>query len=625
MTPAKRVISREWRDAASGPVSTRALGTRGGKAPFVSRASALTLLIITLLTILFFSFQPPPSPAVAAGEEAPSFDWPARGEITCPFAPAAGPYGAGGHSGIDIALARGSEVRSAAAGTVTFAGGTPVGPCVSVAHGACIKTTYVSLGAILVRRGQRLAAGQVLGTSDGSRDRSSQGPHLHFGLFMNGIAVDPLPFLEGRVLDPSECLFLGPWEDVEALRTFMRRHGAGGYFEWLGRGFSAGGRALGGAFKAVWHAAGKAGGAAWRLACRVAGPLGRAVQAFYRACVEPWLVPFCRGVAEVARAALSNRVVQAVLAALAAAAIVCLAVAGIAVILGLSLAAAVTAAVVGSVAAIGYAVYYTFASGDSFSFLGCFLGSLTIGMASAGTCLTASYLAPFIASGWSQVGLLGFGKTFLSYGCAEATIYVVFCAATGKDIHPFGLLASFFVGGLTGGLGKLVTTGFLSSEAAQALAAGFLSSGGSLVSGEAAAAAAYAGEMAVSLSHRLAYVCMCGCTATLGDAAVRMATGNLPSLAESLLCFGGGALVGAINLAGNGQGLVGVLSRASGGRLALNSEFLKALLGKSLSKGFKEGCSRLLPRLLGRRGEVRESLWNLEVRPPRMGDGMYRR
>ncbi len=617
-------ISRERRDAAADLATVRASGRRSGKAPFISRATALTLLIFTLPAILLFSFQTPLSPALAAGEEAPSLQWPARGEITRSFEPPRGRYGSGGHAGIDIALSRGSAVRSAAAGTVTFAGATPVGLCVSVAHGTGVKTTYVSLGAVLVRGGERLAAGQVLGTSDGSRDRSSQSPHLHFGLFVNGMAVDPLPFLEGRLLDPSECLFLGPWEDVEALQTFMRRHGGGGLFDWLGRGFSAAGRALGRGFRAAWEVAVKAGGAAWRAACRAAGPLGRALKAFYRACVEPWLVPMCKGVAEVARAALSNRFVQAILAGLAAAALICLAVVGVAAAVGLSLAAMVAAAVAGSVAAVGYAVYYAFAAGDSFSFAGCFLSSLSVGVAVAGTCVMASYLAPFIGGGWAQLGLLGFGKAFLAHGSADAIVYVLFCAVTGKRISPFGMLASFLIGGLTGGVGKMVTTGFMSSGAAQALAAGFLSSGGSFVSGEAVATAvAYMGEAAVRMGHKLAYVCMCGFTGFLGDVVVRAATGGMPSIAEALLCFGGGALAGVINLAGKGQGLAGVLSRASGGRLSLESDFLKALLGKSFTKVIKEGSSRLLGRLSRKRGPVRESLWDLEVRLPRMGGNVY--
>ena len=285
-----------------------------------------------------------------------------------------------------------------------------------------------------------------------------------------------------------------------------------------------------------------------------------------------------------------------------------------------------TAAVAGSVAAIGYAFYYAFKAGDSFSFAGCFLGALSVGVAVAGTCLLASYLAPFISKGWAGLGALGLGKAFFAHGCADALVYISLCAATGKKITPFGVLASFLIGGITGGLGKMVTTVFLASGTVQALAGGVISSGGSFASSEAVAAAmACVGEAAVRFSHKLAYVCMCGFTAFLGDVAVRAVTGGIPSALESLLCFSGGALGGVINLAGNGEGLAGILNNASGGRFRIKSDFLKALMGKAFTKGGKEGLLRLLGDRFGRTGEARESLWNLEIRPPRVGENSYGR
>ena len=589
-------------------------GRRGGKAPSICRASALSLLIIPLLTLLFISFHPLSSPAVAAGEVAPSFGWPAQGEVVCLFRPARGSYGAGGHAGIDISLARGSDVRASAAGTVSYAGGTPVGLCVSIVHQGGFKTTYVSLGTTGIRRGQKVERGQTLGTSDGSKDRSSSSPHLHFGLFLNGQAIDPLPFLQGRLLDPGECLFLGPWEDRGAIDTYLECHGGGGFFDWLGRGLKSAGRAIGDACKALVGVAGKALGAAWRWTCRATRAVGGAFAGFYHNCIEPWFVPMCKGVVEVFRAVLSNRFVQAVLAGLAAALVVCLAVAGIALALGISLVTAVVAAVVGSLAAIGYSIYYAFTAGDSFSFGGCFLASLTVGAAAAGFCLLLSYLAPLIGAGWSNLGWLGFGKAFLIHGFADSLIYIVFCLCTGKEVSPLGVLASFIIGGLSGGVGKLVTTGLLSQGTIQALAAGWLSSGGTLFTGEAAASfSAYAWAATMHFTHKLAYVFLCGCTGFLGDVIIRAATGGRPSIAESLLSFGGGMLAGGLSLAGGGQGMAGFLSRIFGGRVKVQSELFKTLVNRSLSKGLKEGSSGLLRWLRNRGRRPRESLWQFEM------------
>jgi hypothetical protein len=585
---------------------------RGGKAPFISRASALPLLILPLLTLLFISFHPLSPPAAAAGGVAPSFSWPARGEVLRPFSASRGPYGAGGHAGIDISLARGSEVRASAPGRVFFAGGTPVGACVSIMHEGGFKTTYVSLASLAVRRGDEVQAGRVVGYSDGAKDRSSSVPHLHFGLFLNGVAIDPLPLLMGRLLDPGECLFLGPWEDQKALDAYVSYHDEGGFFDWLGRGFRWVGRTIGSAFKAAGNAAGKVVGAAWRWVCRAANAVGGACADFYRTCIEPWFVPMCKGVVEVVRAVISNRYVQAVLAGLAAAAVICLAVAGIALAFGLSLVTAITAAVVGSIAAIGYSIYYAFSAGDSFSFTGCFLGSLSAGAAAAGSCLLLSYLAPLIGTGWSSLGWLGLSKAFLVHGCADSLVYIGFCLCTGREVSPWGVLASFLLGGITGGLGKLVTTGFMTQ--AQALAAGWLSSGGALLTGEGAASlSAYAWAATMRLAHKAAYVLLCGCTGFLGDVIIRAVSGGTPSIVESLLCFAGGVLVGVINLSGGGKGVVGLVSRMTGGRIRVSSDLVRALIGKSLSKGFKEGSSRLLRWLTGRGKSARESLWGLKT------------
>jgi hypothetical protein len=485
---------------------------------------------------------------------------------------------------------------------------------VSVIHQGGFKTTYVSLGSAAVRSGQELQAGQVLGTSDGSKDRSCPSPHLHFGMFLNGVAIDPLPLLQGKLLDPAESLFLGPWEDQKALEAYVGRHSDGGFFDWLGRGFGAAGRAIGDAFNAVVGAAGKALGAAWRWTCRGARAAGGAFAAFYRTCIEPWFSPLCKGVVEVARAVISNRYVQAILAGLAAAAVVCLAVVGIALLFGLSLIATVTAAIVGSLAAIAYSIYYAFTAGDAFSFGGCFLASLSVGAAAAGTCLLVSYLAPLIGSGWSSLGWLGFGKAFLVHGFADSLIYIVFCLGTGRKVSPMGVLASFLLGGVTGGIGKLVTTGLLCQGTAQALAAGWLSSGGTLLTGQGAASLSALVWAAVTrFANQAAYVLFCGCTAFLGDVIVRGVSGGRPSIVESLLCFGGGCLAGLLNLAGGGEGVAGLVSRLSRGRLEISSDLLKALASKSFSRGFKEGSSRLLRWLRGRGREARETLWQLEI------------
>lgn len=582
----------------------------GGKAPFRSRALALSLLILPLFSLLIFSFQSLSSPALAAGEEAPTFRWPAEGEVVVGFRQPIGHYGEGGHSGIDIALPVGSEVRAAATGLVNYAGRTPLGTCVSIIHAGDFKTTYVSLQSASVRKGDKVEAGQIIGRSDGTHDRSSPAPHLHFGLFLRGVAVDPLPFLEGVLLDPRQSLFLGPWEDTHSVRTYLERHGGGGFLDWMGRRLRSAGNVVVKAGKSALDVPGRVLGVLWKWTCDAACVVGRAGVSFYRACMEPWLSPLWRTTARAVRAILSNRFMQAVLACLAAATVICLAVVGIGFVLGFSLAAIIAAAVVGGAGAVGYAVYYTFTSGDSFSFLGCFLGSLAVGGIAAGGCLLFSYLAPTIGAGWANLGWLGFGKGFLAHGFADLVVYTGFCLVTRKNITPGGLLASFLIGGLAGGLGKLVVNGIFSSGMVQGLAAGFLSSGGSILGGGGLTyAAVYASAYVSQLSQKLAYMFLCGCAGFLGDVVLRAATGGRPSLLEACLSFGGGFLAGGVSLLAEGQGIGGLLSRMSGGRLKVSGEFTKALTSKSFSKGMKEGAKALLGRMRGKRRTEESLRW----------------
>jgi murein DD-endopeptidase MepM/ murein hydrolase activator NlpD len=143
---------------------------------------------------------------------------PAPGELALPVRPAcvSSPFGergmgAGGprasrlHQGIDLPAAAGAWVRAAAAGRVVgIRRRGAAGLEVDLRHPGGFTTRYAHLGTVApaLASGKRaLVQGEVLGRV--GRTGITYGTHLHFELLVEGIRVDPAPYLrvapcEGR-------------------------------------------------------------------------------------------------------------------------------------------------------------------------------------------------------------------------------------------------------------------------------------------------------------------------------------------------------------------------------------------------------------------------------------------
>jgi virulence factor Mce-like protein len=123
------------------------------------------------------------------------FQWPIKGAITSPF----GQRGSEFHEGLDIDGETGDPIGAAAAGTVVMASPfSGYGNAVIIDHGHGITTLYGHMSAFAVSAGDRVLQGQTLGAV-GSTGHST-GSHLHFEIRVNGVPVDPLPYLPGGSL-----------------------------------------------------------------------------------------------------------------------------------------------------------------------------------------------------------------------------------------------------------------------------------------------------------------------------------------------------------------------------------------------------------------------------------------
>ena len=104
------------------------------------------------------------------------------------------------HHGIDLAGTWQENIRVSADGVVTFAGyHGSFGKVIRIRHNYGIRTTYGHLAKILVKKGQIVSEGQVVGKM--GRTGRVDGAHLHYEISVNGKSKDPaIYFSIGRKL-----------------------------------------------------------------------------------------------------------------------------------------------------------------------------------------------------------------------------------------------------------------------------------------------------------------------------------------------------------------------------------------------------------------------------------------
>jgi murein DD-endopeptidase MepM/ murein hydrolase activator NlpD len=127
------------------------------------------------------------------------FELPIRGApLSSPFGVRIDPIGGGVgfHPGLDFGAESRTPIHAAAAGMVVVAGDCGgYGNCVVIDHGTSLATVYAHQSQVLVKVGDLVPVGQVIGLV--GTTGISTGPHLHFEVRFHGAPIDPVPTLSG--------------------------------------------------------------------------------------------------------------------------------------------------------------------------------------------------------------------------------------------------------------------------------------------------------------------------------------------------------------------------------------------------------------------------------------------
>ncbi len=137
--------------------------------------------------------------------------------------------GARSHEGIDLFAARLTPVVAAADGRVTRVNNNRLGGKVvwMQPENTNYSLYYAHLDSQLVQSGQRVSTGDTLGLMGNTGNARTTAPHLHFGIYTRGGAVDPLPFVNPQRREPDALPESSALIDTEARHFSVRsRSGA---------------------------------------------------------------------------------------------------------------------------------------------------------------------------------------------------------------------------------------------------------------------------------------------------------------------------------------------------------------------------------------------------------------
>ena len=143
------------------------------------------------------------------------------------------------HDGTDFDTPVGTKAISVLPGTVTYANnlrGNACGGTIQITHKNGFQSTYCHMSKFDVKKGDTVTLGQVVGETGGKIGApmagNSNGPHLHFGLRLNGKYVNPELYISKTIKPPPDISKLMPGvKDYDPIPEPEDHWGAIDYFQ----------------------------------------------------------------------------------------------------------------------------------------------------------------------------------------------------------------------------------------------------------------------------------------------------------------------------------------------------------------------------------------------------------
>ncbi len=134
-------------------------------------------------------------------EEKPTFVLPITGNISKGYSDTALQYSATYddmrlHTGVDILCDMGSNIKSVGSGTVkSVVDDASLGKVITIEYTDNITVKYCGMGSLNIKENDKVATGDIIGTSGNIPSECADNPHIHIEVILDGKAVSPLAAL----------------------------------------------------------------------------------------------------------------------------------------------------------------------------------------------------------------------------------------------------------------------------------------------------------------------------------------------------------------------------------------------------------------------------------------------